>query len=89
VTATGAGSGKIARLAALLAGFDGYEIPIAVAMPTGSPRRGRIGIGWRTLAARDAAPLPSLTIPRRGRCPRPVGGDLGHRLSRGAQHRAA
>src|SRR5947207_9405933 len=64
VTSTPARSAKIASLADLLARLEGEEIPVAVAMLTGTPRQGRIGIGWRTVVAVDVSPAetPSLTI---------------------------
>jgi DNA ligase-1 len=64
VTSTSARSAKIAALADLLARLDRGEVPIAVAMLTGAPRQGRIGVGWRTVINVDVTPAetPSLTI---------------------------
>ena len=64
VAATRARSTKVAVLADLLAGLQGEELPVVVAFLTGAPRQGRIGIGWRTVAAVDAAPAdePSVTV---------------------------
>jgi DNA ligase-1 len=64
VTSTSARSAKIAALADLLARLDDREVAVAVAMLTGAPRQGRIGIGWRTVVNIDVAPAatPSLTI---------------------------
>ncbi|HEY2813600.1 MAG TPA: ATP-dependent DNA ligase [Acidimicrobiales bacterium] len=66
VTATSARSAKIAALADLLSRLHREEVPVAVAMLTGTPRQGRIGVGWRTVVsvAGDVAPAasPSLTI---------------------------
>src|SRR5262245_9882728 len=41
---------KTALLAALLRGLEPNEIEIAVAFLTGSPRQGRIGLGYATVA---------------------------------------
>lgn len=64
VVATRARSTKVAALARLLARLGGEELPVVVAVLTGTPRQGRIGIGWRTVAAVEAPPAaePSLTI---------------------------
>jgi DNA ligase-1 len=64
VVATRARSKKVAALAGLLARLTGDELPVVVAILTGTPRQGRIGIGWRTVSAIDAAPAaePSLTV---------------------------
>jgi DNA ligase-1 len=64
VTSTSARSAKIDSLAKLLARLDHDEVAIAVAMLTGVPRQGRIGIGWRTVVNVDVAPseTPSLTL---------------------------
>ncbi len=64
VTSTSARSAKIAALADLLSRLDDDEVHIAVAMLTGTPRQGRIGVGWRTVFNLDvpAAATPSLTI---------------------------
>jgi DNA ligase 1 len=64
VVATRARSKKVAALADLLARLVGDELPVVVAILAGAPRQGRIGIGWRTVAAIDvpAADAPSLTV---------------------------
>ena len=64
VSATRARSTKVAALADLLARLEGDELPIVVAILAGAPRQGRIGIGWRTVAALDVPPAdePSLTV---------------------------
>jgi DNA ligase-1 len=64
VVATRARSTKVAALAELLARLHGDELPVVVAMLTGTVRQGRIGIGWRTVAALDigAADAPTLTV---------------------------
>jgi DNA ligase 1 len=58
VTATRARSRKVAALADLFARLDPAEVPVVVAILTGAPRQGRIGIGWRTVAAIEEPPSP-------------------------------
>src|SRR3954452_12628688 len=62
VAATGARSGKIALLAALLGRLEPDEVPVVVGLLSGAPRQGRIGVGWATLsgAQRQPAASPSL-----------------------------
>jgi DNA ligase-1 len=67
--AVGASSGRNAKrdaLAELLGRLAPDEVPIAVGFLVGEPRQGRIGIGWRTLAAaRESmthAAEPTLTV---------------------------
>ncbi len=64
VVATRARSTKVAALADLLARLEGDELPIVVAFLMAAPRQGRIGVGYRTVAAIDAEPAdePGLTI---------------------------
>jgi DNA ligase-1 len=64
VAATRARSTKVAALADLLARLDPAEVPIVVAILSGAARQGRIGVGWRTVAAVEAEPAaePTLTI---------------------------
>jgi DNA ligase-1 len=64
VVATRARSTKVAALADLLARLEGDELPIVVAFLMAAPRQGRIGVGYRTVAAIEAEPAaePSLTI---------------------------
>ena len=64
VVATRARSTKVAALADLLARLDPAEVPIVVAILSGAARQGRIGVGWRTVAAVEAEPAaePTLTI---------------------------
>ncbi|MDQ3979221.1 MAG: ATP-dependent DNA ligase [Actinomycetota bacterium] len=64
VGATPARSRKVAALADLLRSLAPDEAVPAVAILSGEPRQGRIGIGWATLAAvsADPAPEPTLTI---------------------------
>jgi DNA ligase 1 len=58
VTATRARSRKVAALADLFSRLDRTEIPVVAAIMTGAPRQGRIGIGWRTVAAIEVPPSP-------------------------------
>jgi DNA ligase-1 len=58
VTATRARSRKVAALADLFARLGPAEVPVVVAILTGAPRQGRIGIGWRTVASVEAPPSP-------------------------------
>ena len=64
VSATPARSRKVAVLAELLRSLPGDEVTAAVALLSGEPRQGRIGIGWATLSAVAVAPAadPSLTV---------------------------
>lgn len=64
VAATRSRLAKSAALAGLLRGLDEGEIAPAVGLLVGKPRQGRIGIGWRGLAAATAAPAaePGLTV---------------------------
>jgi DNA ligase-1 len=64
VVATRARSTKVAALADLFGRLEGDELPVVVAMLTGTVRQGRIGIGWRTVAGLDVEPAaePSLTV---------------------------
>jgi len=64
VVATRARSTKVAALADLLSRLEGDELPIVVAFLMAAPRQGRIGVGYRTVAAIDAEPAaePGLTI---------------------------
>ncbi len=64
VAATRARSTKVAALADLLGRLQGDELPVAVAWLSAAPRQGRIGVGWRTVAAVEAPPAtePSLTV---------------------------
>ena len=69
---TSARNEKVAALAGFLAGVDPSDIPTAIALLTGIPRQGRVGIGWAlvesSVAGRDtrinsAAPSgPALTL---------------------------
>jgi DNA ligase-1 len=55
---------KVQRLAALLARLPPQEIGVAVSFLSGSPRQGRIGLGWRLIAgARIVESARSSTVP--------------------------
>src|SRR5262245_37872638 len=64
VSATRARSTKIAALADLLRRLDTDEVETAVACLAGSPRQGKIGVGWATLAGAGdgGAAVPTLTV---------------------------
>ena len=64
VAATSKRTAKIASLAELLGALDVAEVETAVAMLTGAPRQGRIGVGWRTLYDLQVPPAgePSLAV---------------------------
>jgi DNA ligase 1 len=64
VAATRARSRKVAELAELLRRLEPSEVPVVVAILTGSPLQGRIGVGWRTVARLDVPPaeVPSLAV---------------------------
>ncbi len=66
---TSARNEKVAALAGFLAGVGPSEVPTAVALLTGVPRQGRVGIGWALVESSgvdrndDAAPSgPPLTL---------------------------
>jgi DNA ligase-1 len=64
VAATRSRTAKIEALTGLVRGLAVDEIAPAVAFLTGTPRQGRIGVGWATVAEVDVvpAPVPILTI---------------------------
>jgi DNA ligase 1 len=65
VRETSARSGKIRHLAACLRRIEADDIETAVALLSGEPRQGRIGLGPATLriaVQQDAAPAPELTL---------------------------
>ena len=64
VGATRARTTKAAALAGLLRAAGPDEVAPATAWLTGEPRQGRLGAGWRTLAAVDVPPAagPSLRV---------------------------
>ena len=55
---------KVDALASLFAHLTAEEIAPAVGLLTGSPRQGRVGIGWRAVSSAmgDPAGSPSLTV---------------------------
>jgi DNA ligase 1 len=64
VASTRARSRKAAALADLFGRLAPAEVPVVVAILTGTPRQGRIGVGWRTVAGVEAEPAdePQLEI---------------------------
>jgi ATP-dependent DNA ligase I len=64
VTETAARNGKVALIAELLGRLDPAEAEIAVALLSGEPRQGRIGVGWATAYRHEVAPasVPSIEI---------------------------
>ena len=64
VTATTKRTEKVQALAALLRDATPDEVAIVVPMLTGTPRQGRIGVGWATVRDLDVEPAsdPSLTV---------------------------
>ncbi|MEY2449050.1 MAG: ligase 1 [Acidimicrobiaceae bacterium] len=64
MTSTSKRSAKVAALAEFLSRLAPEEIAIAVSTLTGSPRQGKIGVGWRSAFSVDAEPAtaPTLTI---------------------------
>jgi DNA ligase-1 len=64
VGATSARSAKTAALADLLRRLEGDEVPVAVGFLTGTPRQGRVGIGYATVYGVEAAAAeePALTV---------------------------
>src|SRR3954467_148898 len=63
-TATTKRTAKVAAMADLLRRLEPGEVAGAVGFLTGTPRQGRIGVGWATLSALDvtAATASTLTI---------------------------
>ena len=64
VTSTSSRSAKVAALADLLARLATDELAVAVSDLTGSPRQGKIGVGWRSAFGVDVvhASEPTLSI---------------------------
>ncbi len=64
VAATSSRTAKIEALAELLRRLASDEIAPTVGFLTGTPRQGRIGVGWASVTAVEIAPavVPSLTI---------------------------
>ena len=53
---------KVAAFAELLSTLEGDEVPVAVAVLSGAPRQGRIGVGWRTVAGVECPPADEPTL---------------------------
>ena len=54
---------KISKLAALFALIPPDDLPTAIGFLTGSPRQGRLGVGWATVApARERQPASSSSV---------------------------
>ena len=64
VAATASRLAKVAALAAVLRELEADEIAPVIGFLTASPRQGRLGVGWRSLAGLDTdhAGEPSLTV---------------------------
>ncbi|MGH9112933.1 MAG: ATP-dependent DNA ligase [Acidimicrobiales bacterium] len=64
VASTRARSRKVAALADLFGRLAPAEVAVVVAILTGTPRQGRIGVGWRTVAGIESDPAgePQLEI---------------------------
>ena len=62
VAATRKRNEKVANLADLFADLSAGEIPIVVAMLSGEPRQGKIGIGYKVISRIDAAAAGTSTI---------------------------
>ncbi|WP_067505716.1 ATP-dependent DNA ligase [Nocardia puris] len=62
VRATRSRKTKIAAIAALLGAAEPGEIEPVVAWLSGELRQGRVGTGWRTLAALDGTPATAATL---------------------------
>ena len=64
VADTASRSQKVAILAELLGRLDAAEVPVAVGFLSGTPRQGRVGIGYRTIYGIERIPAgePSLTV---------------------------
>jgi DNA ligase-1 len=64
VAETSSRSGKVAILAELLARLEPAEIPIVTGVLSGTPRQGRIGVGYSTVYGVQAEPasVPKLTV---------------------------
>jgi DNA ligase-1 len=56
---------KVAALSELLARLEPREVPVVVAMLSGTVQQGRLGVGWATVAGLDIAPAegePTLEV---------------------------
>jgi DNA ligase-1 len=64
VAATSSRSGKVAILAALVRGLETDEVAVAVGLLSGTPRQGRVGVGYRIVYGVEQPPAAgaSLTI---------------------------
>ncbi|WJL96067.1 ATP-dependent DNA ligase [Microbacterium sp. ET2] len=63
VSRTSSRKAKIAALAQVLSSLARQEVPITVGFLLAKPRQGRLGVGWRTLAAeRDHAEVATLGV---------------------------
>lgn len=62
VAATSSRLAKIDALAALLERAAPDEIPALIGLLLASPRQGRLGVGWRGIAALDVAPATESTL---------------------------
>jgi DNA ligase-1 len=64
VAATRSRTAKAATIAALLRRADAAEVRPVTAWLAGEPLQGRLGVGWRTLSARDRTPAaePGLAV---------------------------
>jgi DNA ligase-1 len=62
VASTPSRSAKIASLAALLGRLEPEEVEPAVALLSGRPRQGKVGVGWATVQAVDPSPAASPSI---------------------------
>ena len=56
VSGTSSRLAKTEALAALLSRLGPAEVPVAVGLLVGSPRQGRLGVGWRGIAALEVDP---------------------------------
>jgi DNA ligase-1 len=64
VATTASRSGKVAILASLLRTLEPTEVPVCVGFLSGTPRQGRVGVGYATIYGieREPADTPSLTV---------------------------
>ncbi len=62
VAATRKRTEKVAVLAGLFVGMGEGEVPIVVAMLSGEPRQGKIGIGYRVISTIGVGPAPAASV---------------------------
>lgn len=62
VATTSARNDKVALLAELIGRADPSEIEVVVAALCGTPRQGRVGVGWVTARMEGRASVPTLTV---------------------------